>query len=63
MTDRRIEPYNIVRVTAYSESGERLSDSIDYVGYYKWYNKTLNRMFAQFVSGVDWNEIKRVSNK
>jgi hypothetical protein len=31
--------------------------------YYKWYNKTLNKMFAQFVRGEDWNEIKRVSNK
>lgn len=31
--------------------------------YYKWYNKTLNRMFAQYVRGEDWNVIKRISNR
>lgn len=31
--------------------------------YYRWYNKSLNKMFAKFVRGADWNEIKRVSNK
>ena len=31
--------------------------------YYRWYANTLNGMYARFVSGDDWNDIKRLSSK
>lgn len=31
--------------------------------YYQWYNDVLNSMYAKFIKGDDWNDIKRLSIK